>query len=184
MLAAFMASVLGSQTKPTTQPTTPTTTKPVTAPSAFQTWLKGVYTQTLERDVDTSGSSYWEEKYKAGTSLDTIAQGIAHSTENANQEASKVKALYQSILGRDADSAGLETWTQSLVSGQSVDYVKQQISNSSEAQVQNLYHSLLGRDADSGGMATWTQALASGQTVDQVKAQIQASDEAKAKAAA
>jgi Domain of unknown function (DUF4214) len=91
-----------------------------------------------------------------------------------------VSTLYQGLLGRPADNAGLTYWTAELNAGVSRTQVAQGIAGSDEAMgrdVQLFYDTLLDRTADADGLAYWTQQLETGETLNQVKGGILGSDE-------
>ncbi|MBX9409688.1 DUF4214 domain-containing protein [Pseudomonas baetica] len=86
-------------------------------------------------------------------------------------------ALYQSVLGRQADVAGFDYWTQQAMS---IGQVALSIFNSTEAgatafngeashDIAALYTAFFGRTADAAGQAYWTQQVQEGHlTFDQV----------------
>jgi uncharacterized protein (TIGR03118 family) len=91
--------------------------------------------------------------------------------ETANERF--VAQAYLDLLGRPADSAGLENWVNSLSQGASRAQIVAGIESSAEYRtsvVQQLYSSLLHRPADSSGLTTFTNFLANGGTVEQAKA--------------
>ena len=83
-----------------------------------------------------------------------------------------VERLYNEILGRSADPAGLSAWTDVLYSGKeqgakvaqgfigSDELKKRNLSD--EAYIRALYRTFFNRDADSGGLAAWKKVLDSG----------------------
>ena len=83
-----------------------------------------------------------------------------------------VSRLYKEILGRDADSAGLEAWSSVLESGQEQGAkVAQGFVDSDELKKRNLsddayicalYRTFFDREADSSGLAAWKKVLDSG----------------------
>lgn len=81
---------------------------------------------------------------------------------NADVNTAEVHGLYQSILGRDADSGGLAYWTSQLASGVSAQAVAQWLWNSSEHRGQEIdeyYLTFLHRPSDATGRATWLAVL-------------------------
>lgn len=87
--------------------------------------------------------------------------------------AGEVYTLYQGLLGRVPDTAGLQSWVSALSGGTSLHDVTAAILNSAEAVshinaadattfVEQLYQSVLGRPGDAGGVAAWTAALNGG----------------------
>jgi hypothetical protein len=91
-----------------------------------------------------------------------------------------VASLYQGLLGRAAEPAGLAFWTSQLSSGAS----RQDVANGIEAspefagrEVQLFFTTFLGRSADQAAVNFFGSALLSGTPVEQVKAEILGSDE-------
>ena len=91
-----------------------------------------------------------------------------------------VSSLYQGLLGRNADQAGLTYWTPQLNSGVSRTQVAVDIAGSNEAlghDVGLFYDTLLNRPADADGLNYWMGQLDSGATLDDAKAGILGSNE-------
>lgn len=75
-------------------------------------------------------------------------------------EASIVDKVYQQVLGRAADSAGLQFWTAQIESGQPYGNVAQGIFESDEHLdpiIEQYYQQFLLRQADPSGLAHWDQ---------------------------
>ncbi len=82
-----------------------------------------------------------------------------------------VNSLYVTILGRNADSYGLNYFTAQLGAGVSRNEVVQAIWNSAEHVgkiVDGLYAQYLHRGADSMGRSVWSAAIMGGDSVDEV----------------
>ncbi|HEX5272639.1 MAG TPA: DUF4214 domain-containing protein, partial [Gemmataceae bacterium] len=97
-----------------------------------------------------------------------------------------VQALYEDVLGRQADAGGLAAWEQALAGGQSRKQVASAFLSSPEyltGLVAAAYRSALGRDADAGGLAFYVGELLGGTTDQFVLAQLLGSAEAFAKRA-
>ncbi len=91
-----------------------------------------------------------------------------------------VSALYNTALGRDADSAGLAYWTNLLNKGTSREQVTLGIQQSVEYRsrlIDSVYETYLGRDADANGRQWWLNQFANGATERQFTASLLASDE-------
>jgi uncharacterized protein (TIGR03118 family) len=91
-----------------------------------------------------------------------------------------VGQLYNDLLGRPVDAAGLAFWTGLLKQGTTRLQVVSSIESSGEyrsEQVRNLYSQFLHRGVDSAGMGFFTGVLASGGTVEQVASMIAGSQE-------
>ena len=91
-----------------------------------------------------------------------------------------VNSVYQDLLGRPADPAGLTQWSSMLARGTSRRDVAAVILGTAECRstfVQGLYKSLLGRPADPAGLNAFTSLLAQGGTYRQVNSMILSSPE-------
>lgn len=107
--------------------------------------------------------------------------------------AAQVIRLYDAVLGRNPDAAGLALFTNLIQGGGSATGVAQALLNSSEGQarfaasgpsdagfVNQVYQNLFHRAADAGGASFFTQALSAGASRAQVAAGIANSAEAQA----
>jgi hypothetical protein len=83
-----------------------------------------------------------------------------------------VEAVYRAVLDRNADPAGLASWTSQLARGAVTRLqVVQGIRNSTEhftQEVEEFYQTLLGRAADPQGLQMWVQQLQNGMREEQV----------------
>lgn len=68
-----------------------------------------------------------------------------------------ISDLYQKLLGRQADTGGLDYWasTTAAVGRVTVAYAFYQSLESGRARVSGLYHNLLGRAPEAGGLGYW-----------------------------
>ncbi|WP_409266934.1 Ig-like domain-containing protein [Massilia sp. BHUDP2] len=82
-----------------------------------------------------------------------------------------IERLYEAVLGREADAAGVDAWLAALGRGASLADVARHMLASGEAQLQAggdadfvsaLYSRSLERGVDAGGLQHWTGVLASG----------------------
>jgi len=105
----------------------------------------------------------------SGTTLDQVKSDILNSSEY------KIKSLYKSVLGRDADAVGLQHWTNALNSGASLSEIESAMRMSDEFWkrssefVTGLYKDVLGRSPDSAGLNTWLQAMQKGMSKKEVE---------------
>ncbi|MEM9770723.1 MAG: DUF4214 domain-containing protein [Cyanobacteria bacterium P01_D01_bin.73] len=92
-----------------------------------------------------------------------------------------VNYLYKEMLGRDADSEGLETYVEALQRGWSVDKIREEIANSHETRLllQQLYQEIFNRDIDKAGLDTYRNLLQQGWGLRRVRKDLIASPEAK-----
>jgi hypothetical protein len=83
--------------------------------------VTSLYEATFGRTADANGLKYWFDLAKAGTSLDSIANGFVGSAEYAalgtQTDSSFVSNLYLNTFGRAADTSGLAYWTDLLATG-------------------------------------------------------------------
>ncbi|WP_454043133.1 DUF4214 domain-containing protein [Cellulosimicrobium sp. Marseille-Q8652] len=78
---------------------------------------------------------------------------------------SVVRALYEDLLGRPVDAAGLSTWSSALVSGTSRAALVRSLTRSEEyvrLRVREAYVDVLGRQPDAAGLNSWTRGVMSG----------------------
>ena len=95
----------------------------------------------------------------------------AYALSSAN--AVYVNLLYEQLLSRPADAAGLSGWVALLAQGTARSQVVLTIEQSQEYRtrlVDRLYMTLLGRPEDPAGEAGFVQGLAGGMTIEQVEA--------------
>jgi SpoIID/LytB domain protein len=94
---------------------------------------------------------------------------------------SVVKALYQDLLLRPADTSGLQAWSALLAGGVGQPALVAALTSSSEyvqLRIRQAYQKVLGRAADVGGLAGWTQQILAGRVgVDDVQRTFYASQE-------
>jgi hypothetical protein len=137
---------------------------------------------------------------RSGESLAQIAAGLLSSAEYANRygtlsNESFVNALYQNILGRAGDAAGVQNFVSVLNAGNSRSVLLAGFADSdeargdlnsnpnvtyaaaAEAQVARMYDTTFGRDADPAGFNGFTQAVINGTTLQQVALSFLASPE-------
>lgn len=96
-----------------------------------------LYSAYFLRPPDKSGLTYWVNKSRAGTRLYAISSNFAASSEFQRRYGSLtnrqfVQLIYQNVLGRSPDAAGLSYWTRQLDSGATRGRVMVGFSESSE----------------------------------------------------
>jgi len=85
--------------------------------------LTQLYIATFNRAPDEAGLNYWLNE-SGLESLEEVAESFFESEEaqslygNTNSVQEMVEAAYVNLFGREADSEGLEYWTQELESGE------------------------------------------------------------------
>ncbi len=157
-------------------------------------WIGGsvslLYRSTLGRDADAGGRAYWVERVQAGLPLSEVAV-LFHAADEYRRRAGGtdeawIAVLYDELLGRRADAAGLAYWTGLLRDGTHPDVVAGAFADSQEsreARVRDLYDRLLDRAPDRGGLAHWADVLRSGDDLD-LATSLASSDEYLGRAAA
>ncbi|HEX7446698.1 MAG TPA: choice-of-anchor Q domain-containing protein, partial [Pirellulales bacterium] len=81
---------------------------------------------------------------------------------NADVSTAIIRGLYRTILGRDADSGGLQSWTGQLVAGVSTQTIVHNFWYSAEhrgQEIDQFYLTYLHRPSDTAGRAAWLQLL-------------------------
>jgi hypothetical protein len=78
-----------------------------------------LYSAFFLRNPDANGLSYWWKKINGGTSLYSISNSMATSTEFKNRYGNLtnrafVELVYQNVLGRPGDTGGINSWTSKL----------------------------------------------------------------------
>ncbi|UOD51411.1 DUF4214 domain-containing protein [Orrella daihaiensis] len=94
--------------------------------------IAALYDKLFNRQADLDGFQYWATQAKNGVSMGAIAVSMLNSDEytritgkdfDALETTEQVEILYEEILERDADQAGLDYWANELSSGNSADNV-------------------------------------------------------------
>ena len=158
-----------------------------------ETYVKKLYLALLGRNAGTSEVNEWVEKLETGVSRTYILAQIAGSaefqnvcnsykitrgsiqlTENRDKNYSAtayVMRCYKAILGRTADTTGLNTWTGRILSGDGGAEIVRELVFSKEFEnkkktdaqvVEILYQAMLGRSSDPAGKSDWLSRLESG----------------------
>jgi hypothetical protein len=134
-----------------------------------------LYQAYFLRIPDTSGLSYWINEKLNGTSLDTISEAFAGSSEFQDRYGSVdnsayTSLVYNNVLGRAPDQSGLDFWTNSLNAGASRGSVMTGFSESIEYKDASLnqirviafYYGMLRRAPDQAGFDFWVGVLNNG----------------------
>jgi hypothetical protein len=91
----------------------------------------------------------------------------------------EINKIYREILGRDAESEGLKTWSRKLERS-TIKKIRREIAESQEAKMvlNRVYQEVLGRNVDPSGLKTYTKNLKKNWTLSDVRRDIQQSEEA------
>lgn len=124
-----------------------------------------VYHQVLGRAPDAAGLAYWLGQLRGGLSVEDLFVYFHGSWERYRQTgggAAYVTALYQDLLHRAPDLAGLTYWLGQLGRGVPPAVLADSFIDSIESRrdrVERLYQQLLSRRPDPSGHAYWAAVL-------------------------
>ncbi len=160
--------------------------------TAAQKSVYRLYGATLSREPDAAGFAAWNAQLAAGASLVSITAGFVNSSEFQSKygtlnNSQFVTLLYNNVLHRAADAAGLNSWVAQLTGGASRSAIVDGFSESAENQgltdmnarvyamqstngaipgeIYRLYGAAFNRAPDAAGFEAWTAAIAGGQTL-------------------
>jgi Ca2+-binding RTX toxin-like protein len=177
-----------------------------TSPTDTAGQVYRVYEATLGRAPDPEGLANWVHALNSGTSLQTVVNGFVGSQEfqadyGSLSDAAFVTLLYNNVLHRAPDAAGLNNWLTALSSGQTRAQVVTGFTESGEdiadlaapvskglwiqddaaAEAARLYDTVFGRLPDASGLINWTHSLEGGMTLQTAAADFVASQEFQSK---
>ena len=159
-----------------------------------------LYVAALGRTADGAGLMQQYAALRSGESLAQVAAGFTSSAEYAKlygnlSNTGFVNALYQNVLGRAGDAAGVQNFVAVLDAGNSRSALLAGFADSdeargylnsnpnvtyaatAEAQVARLYDAAFGRGADPAGFDLFTTAIINGTTIQQAALSFLASPE-------
>lgn len=151
-------------------------------------YVDRLYQNVLGRAADAAGQAYWTQRLQAGASRQDVLAGFSDSAENKagthgaiasgiwdrSEAAQQVARLYDTVLGRLPDAAGLGQWCSRLadesagledVAGalsRSSEFVSRHGALSDRDFVDALYRNTLARPGDAAGIEHWMGGLQSG----------------------
>lgn len=153
------------------------------------------YRQALGREPDAAGTAFWLDHLAHGMSRAAMLVGFSESDENrtltkpllaqgiwdVDDQMGDIARLYQAVLGRAPDRAGLLFWD-NLADGdmptpqmanlfaQSQEFGMRFPGATDQAFVQMVYQNTLGRAGEAAGEAFWLDHMAHGMTRGEVVA--------------
>jgi hypothetical protein len=137
--------------------------------------IGGLYQRILGRNADGAGEQYWANFLAAGHSENDLMVALLGSGEFAanhgGSTAGFLTAVYQDVLHRDVDAAGLDFWSRQLAAGLSHQDLALAVLHSQEAAlvtVRDSYTQYLRRAADDGGLHYFANNLLQGQPPEQL----------------
>lgn len=103
--------------------------------SAARIWR--LYRAYFDRSADQGGFDYWYDQHRHGQSIADIASQFAASAEFAStygdvSDSEFIRLVYQNVLGRSPDAAGVGYWESQLTAGISRGDLMVQFSESAE----------------------------------------------------
>ena len=116
----------------------------------------------------------------AGVDAGPAAARVAGASVPSSPVASYVQRVYQDLLGRAPDPAGLGYWSALLSSGTPRPAVAWALVTSDEYRgdvIGAMYRQFLGRATDAGGLDYWVGRVDSGMTFEQFQSLLLGSDE-------
>lgn len=140
--------------------------------------INRLYLATFGRNPNADELDYWSGEMGRGLSIGWIADFFASSPEFVTRygdldDAGYVDRLYRNVLGRPADTGGLDFWTAQLATGKTRGWVLREFADSAEFRSRNdaqilvraIYLGLLERSPDGAGLDYWTGLVQSGQPI-------------------
>ena len=92
------------------------------AQESVEAQIAELYIATFDRAPDAAGLEYWVEQYQNGMSIEEIAQSFFDQPETKQKYGdgdveSFIESVYENVLDREPDEAGLEYWKGELENG-------------------------------------------------------------------
>ncbi len=145
--------------------------------------INALYQKYLGRQADQAGINYWISVWKSTGGPEAVQAGIIGSAEYyqtaGGTDAAWVTALYQNILNRPVDAAGLAYWTD-YIKTHSKESVVLGFVTSDEYRlglIKGWFQIYLGRELDGSGAQYWLNQMKHGKTQEDIQAGILGSDE-------
>ena len=139
--------------------------------------VERVYQDLLNRLPDQVGRDNWLRFLQTGKTERDLRAQVLSSREftSSHSREEVVNRLYETYLGREADSAGMANWLARWDAGVDAGTIARAIGSSNEARevvVDELYQQILAREADQVGRKAWAGALANGMSKDQFEVKL------------
>lgn len=126
-----------------------------------------LYQTVFSRAADTSGRAYWLDQIKRGLPLESVGVEFYGSREYFDRSGgtaqSWIRAMYEDLLGRSADSGGLTYWVGQLAAGQPRSAVAANFYRSVESRrdrTERIHQQVFGTPIADPGLQTWADRLA------------------------
>jgi hypothetical protein len=135
----------------------------------FQSIVTNTYQQYLERSPDQVGLTYWVTQLQQGFTEERLVASFVGSGEyrasQGNTDADWIRGMYQDLLGREADDAGLNVWLARLTGGVQPVEIALGLATSLERaalRIREDYFTFLGRAAAAEEVLFWAGRLREG----------------------
>ncbi len=130
---------------------------------------QGLGSEVATLSVDGVTASF-SDQMEAAVSLTIPTVPTTPPPSMSDVITAELNELYREVLGRNADSSGLATYSMEIANGTSLASIRQILAQSPEAQndLNGLYNQVFGRNADAGGLATYTGELTDGSSLNAV----------------
>lgn len=124
-----------------------------------------VYQRVLRRDPDDAGRAFWAERLLRQPNVESLTLSVVLSPEFSGQrdDEALVAALYERILERAVDPAGVAFWVDRLEAGWSRARVASSFVLSAENRTRTtdrVFTDVLGRSPDAEELVGWTERFA------------------------
>jgi hypothetical protein len=150
----------------------------------YQNLITGVYQKYLGRAPDQAGLAAWVRAMQQGLSDERLEAGFIGSPEfiqdNGGLGVGWITGLYQKLLGRAPDPAGLDNWLRALQAGQNPSAIALGFAAGAEREAARItadYQTYLGRPPEPGVVSTWVNAFENGLSNENVVADFVGSPE-------
>jgi hypothetical protein len=150
----------------------------------YGNYVEQSYERYLGRTADPAGFTGWVQYLERGGSPESVEASFVASVEYQEIHGSNfigwLTALYQDLLGRAPDAAGLNGWLNALATGMSPYQIALAFSTSTEREAMFItadYVQFLGRTPDAAGMDGWLNVIENGGNREDIAVGIVGSDE-------
>lgn len=146
--------------------------------------IQDYYTKFLGREAEPIGIIGWLAEMHKGKTFKDVSRAIISSDEYLKKSGGKatdwVTRVYNDVLDRAPDAAGLASWSQKGITPAARDAVTRAILDSQESSarlVQEAYEGVLGRSPDPQGFSFWVGALQNGLSQERLPGELAGSSE-------
>jgi hypothetical protein len=143
----------------------------------YARFVTDAYQRYLKRDPDAAGLASWVSELQSGLTDERLEASFIGSPEyilnHGGTGEAWVTGLYQDLLGRNPDQAGLNAWLNALHGGQSPADIAYGFAASAEREGQRItadYQKYLGRAPESNVVPAWVDQFLHGASNEDVVA--------------